>query len=228
LETQVLTTSIEDATTRAKRKWEEVWGNPIESKRNWQRMAFIEGIAILGALWMIWHLHQAPTQLLYVLETDKAHEHVQYAGLYQPTNMDAATWDAVKIQGLTRFIEAWRTVTTDKDAQEHDWDRAFMYLGENSQAKAAIANWYAQNDPIRRAQDDQIVSVQYKTFDVEGKNTYGIWWAETTMSSTGQTTSTKMYRARIVYDIHLPTSEAARQENKLGILITEISFEEVQ
>ena len=101
-------------------------------------------------------------------------------------------------------------------------------MGDGSQAKAALNKWYEENDPIRRAANGEIVTVQYKTFDVEGQHTYGIWWMETTMSQGGQVVSQKTWRARIAYDMHIPTSEAAREENSLGILITELSWEAVQ
>jgi len=218
---------IDSRTRRAKRQWEEAWSNPIAAKQNWQRFALLELLVLFCAVFWIGYLGRLPKQVLYVLERDKDHNAI-YAGPVKPVDMEAQTWDLVKVQSLKKFVECWRTVTGDHTAQALDWDKAFAYVGDGSQAKATLAKWYEANDPIKRADNGEVVTVQYKTFDVEGQHTYSIWWQETTMSQAGQVTAQKAWRARIVYDMHIPTSEVAREENSLGILITEFSWEAVQ
>jgi type IV secretory pathway TrbF-like protein len=218
---------LDTRTRRAKRQWEEAWSHPIAAKQNWQRVAFLEAAVLLLAVAGLIYLGRLPKQVLYVVERDKG-GNVSYAGPVKPVDMTAQTWDVVKVQALKRFIEYWRTVTGDRTAQAADWDKAFLYVGEGSQAKTVLANWYQENDPIKRAANGETVTVQYKTFDVEGQHTYGLWWLETTSSQSGQLVSQKTWRARIVYDLHVPTSEAAREENSLGILITELRWEPVQ
>ncbi len=168
-----------------------------------------------------------PKQVLYVVDRDKA-GNVAYAGPAKPVDMDAKTWNLVKIQALKTFLESWRTVTTDRTAQANDWDRAFLFVGDGSQAKAALSSWFEGNDPIKRANGGELVSIHFKTFDVEGAHTFGIWWEETTTSLAGQVVSRKTWRARVVYEMHIPSSEKAREENSLGLLITELSWEPVQ
>lgn len=218
---------LDSRTRKAKRQWEEAWSHPIAAKQNWQRFALLELLIIFSAVCWIGYLGRLPKQVLYVLERDKG-GNVSYAGPVRPVDMDAQTWDLVKVQSLKRFLESWRTVTADQTAQANDWDRAFAYVGAGSQAKASLAKWYEENDPIKRAESGETVTVQYKTFDVEGQHTYGLWWQETATSQGGQVVSQKAWRARIVYDMHIPTSEVAREENSLGILISELSWEPVQ
>lgn len=225
--TEISDDVLDTRTRGAKRQWEEAWSNPIAAKQNWQRIAFLEAAVLILTVWGLIHVGGMPKQVLYVVERDRA-GNVSYAGPVKPLDMDAKTWDLVKIQSLKKFIEYWRTVTADRTAQAADWDRAFLYVGDGSQAKAALSKWYEENDPIRRAGNGEVVTIQYKTFDVEGQHTYGIWWQETTMSQGGQVVSQKAWRARIAYDMHIPTSETAREENSLGILITELSWEAVQ
>lgn len=225
--TEISEELLDTRTRRAKRAWEEAWSNPIAAKQNWQRIAFAEAALLLFALWGLIHLGGMPKQMLYVLERDRSGS-LSYAGPVKPVDMDAQTWDLVKVQSLKKFLESWRTVTADRTAQARDWDRAFLFVGDGSQAKAALNKWYEDNDPIKRAVQGETVTVQYKTFDVEGQHTYGIWWQETTMSQGGQVISQKAWRARIAYEMHIPTSETAREENGLGILITELSWEPVQ
>jgi type IV secretory pathway TrbF-like protein len=218
---------LEVRTRRAKRAWEEAWSNPIAAKQNWQRVAFIEALALVFAIGGLIHLGGLPKQVLYVVERDKT-GNVHYAGPVKPVDMDGHTWDLVKIQGLKRFLESWRTVTTDRTAQVNDWDRSFMFVGDGSAAKTALAHWFEENDPIKRVAKGELVTVRFKTFDVEGVRTYGLWWDEITTSLSGQVVSQQTWRARVVYDLHIPTSERAREENSLGVLITELSWERVQ
>ena len=218
---------LDARTRRAKRQWEEVWSNPIAAKQNWQRLAFLEAVTILCAVFWIAQLGGQPKQVLYVVERDKAGT-VNYAGPVKPVDMDARTWDVVKVQTLKKFLDLWRTVTTDRSAQANDWDRAFLFVGDGSQAKAVLSQWFEGNNPFKRADKGELVSVRFKTFDVEGTRTYGVWWEETTTSLTGLVVSVKTWRARVTYDLHLPTSEVARQENALGVLITELTWEQVQ
>jgi type IV secretory pathway TrbF-like protein len=211
----------------AARAWEESWSNLAAGRRNWMLAAFgLIGIvaALVAALWHVATLSKTD---VYVLQRDAANQ-VSYSGPTKPADMDAATWDAVKVQSLKRFIESWRTVTSDRTAQATAWDRSFSYLGDASQAKRVVATWYQEHDPIKAADDGHLVTVQYKTYDVEGQHTYGIWWTETTTSTSGEVTAQKSWRARIVYSIRIPTAEKAREENPLGILITELQAEPVQ
>jgi type IV secretory pathway TrbF-like protein len=227
MKTEVLPDVIDVRTARAKRAWEEAWSNPVAAKQNWQRVAFLEACALVLAVWGLIHVGSMPKSVLYVVDRDKS-GNVNYAGPAKPVDMDAATWDLVRIQSLKRFVESWRTVTADRTAQERDWDRAFQHVGDGSQAKTALAKWYEDNDPLARSGKGETVSIQFKTYDVEGKNTVGLWWQETTSAGSGQVVSQKVWRARMVYAMHLPTSEAAREENALGVLCTELSWQEVE
>lgn len=224
-------TSIEERiakrTRAARQHFEEIWNEPVAAKQNWQRIAFLEAIALMIAICWVGYLGRLPKQVPYVLARDKA-GNVSYAGPVQPADMDTQTWNQVKLQALKRFLESWRTVTMDRTAQANDWDRAFDFIGDGSQAKKALDRWYEQNDPIQRLNKGQLVSVRYRTYDVEGEHTFGLWWEETTTSLNGQITSQEQWRARVVYTLQIPKSEQAREENGLGLMITELSWEEVQ
>jgi type IV secretory pathway TrbF-like protein len=160
-----------------------------------------------------------------VIDRDKTQ--VYYAGTVKPVSMDDRTWDEIRVQQLNRFIEAWRTVTSDTQAQNADWDRAYHFLGDNSSARAALDKWYEEHNPVARAAAGELVTVKYKTYDREGSNTYGIWWEETTTTANGQATSVKNYRARIVYTMQVPKNENARRDNPLGVLGIELTWEEI-
>jgi len=143
-------------------------------------------------------------------------------------DMDARTWDLVKVEALKKFLNSWRTVTTDRKADNDNWDRAFLFVGEGSQANTFLKAWFEENNPLRRSERGELVSIRFKTYDVEGAHTYGLWWEEITSTLSGQITSRKTWHARVTYAVRIPTSERAREENSLGVLITELAANEVQ
>ena len=208
------------------RNWEERYSSLLAGRRNWQLMAFAL-VLVAGALgYGLWDLAHKSNTVVYML--DRSGSQVNYAGTIKPANIDDATWDVVRVEELKKFITSWRTVTSDASAQKADWDRTFAFVGDVSQARQEVASWYEANDPLARANKGEIVTVQYRTFDREGANTYGIWWSETSTPVSGQTPITKMWHARITYATKIPTNEQARAENPMGILATELTFNEVQ
>ena len=218
---------LDERSARAKRRWDEVWSNPISAKKNWQRIAFMEGLALIVSVGGLIYLGTLPKQIAYVIE--RQGNRVAYAGPLRPTNMDDATWNEVKLQQLRRWLEAWRTVTSDRTAQAADANRAFLFIGSSSPAEATLRRWYQANDPIQRLDKGEVVSVRYKSYEAEGQNTFLIWWDEAITSLNGsQAPITRSYQARVVFRLQPPTDPAVRAENPLGLLITELSFEEVQ
>lgn len=211
---------------RYRRNWEERYSALLAGRRNWQVMAFLLVLINSGLGYGIWYLAHSSRTELYML--DRTGSQVNYAGAIKPTNMDDATWDIVRVEELKTFVTSWRSVTSDAGAQKADWDRAFAFVGDGSQARDALAKWYEANDPLARSGKGEIVTVQYRTFDREGANTFGLWWTETTTSLAGQNVSSKMWHARIVYATKIPTNEQVRAENPMGILATELTFNEVQ
>jgi type IV secretory pathway TrbF-like protein len=237
MQTEVVTEALPDTlikeaasekARRFKREWEERYSSLLAGRRHWKIIAGAQTIVIAGLCVALWDMgRQAHTPDVVVLE--KSGSQIAYAGPVQPQSMDDATWDLVRVEQLKKFISAWRTVTSDVVAQNADWDMSFAFVGDNSQARAALSKWYEENDPVKRAAKGELVTVQFKTFDppLKGSHTYGLWWTETTTSTSGQVTGTKTWHARIVYAQKIPTSEYARSVNGLGILATELSFEPV-
>src|SRR5450755_3398152 len=158
-------------------EFNQIWSNAIVAKQRWQAIAFLLAVALICSIWGLIHLGGMPKSVLYVLERDKA-GNVNYAGPVKPVDMDARTWDLVKVEALKKFLTSWRTVTTDRKSVNDNWDRAFLFAGEGSQAKTLLNAWFEENNPLKRAERGELVSVRFKTYDVEGAHTYGLWWEE--------------------------------------------------
>ena len=210
---------------RFKREYEERWSSLVVGRRHWKLLAFIETLIIAGLCFGMWDMSKQSKIDYYMVDRDGAQ--INYAGPLKPHTMDDATWDTIRVDQFEKFIAAWRTVTTDAVAQGDDWDRAFAFLGEGSQARKAVADWLAANDPFKRAQNGLIVVVHFNSFNnVPGANTYFLNWTETTTSNGGQVQTTQRWQARIVYAVKLPSDPKARAANPLGLLITELTFDE--
>ena len=233
MQTEVITEqkikeAVGEKVHRYKREWEERYSSLLVGRKHWKMVAGGQMIVIAGLSVGLWDTaRRAHTPDVVVLE--KSGSQISYAGPVQPANMDDATWNIVRVEQLKRFLSAWRTVTSDEVAQNADWDMAFAFVGENSQARQVLNEWYKDNDPLKRGAKGELVTVQFKTFDppINGSHTYGLWWTETTTSNSGQLVSTKTWHARIVYTQKVPKEEYARSVNGLGILATELSFEPV-
>lgn len=215
---------IEPKAARAKREWNEAWSSLVTAGRTWRILATVEGAALLVAIFGLIYLGHLPKQVPYVVSLDKV-GNAGYVG--KPSSMSAATWGLVREQAIRQFITNWRTVTSDQSAQVLDYQRAFCYIGSGSPANAFLTAWYADHDPIQRALKGESVSVRMKTAERESDNTIGVWFEETDSPGAGQPPTRKLYRARVTYAMHIPTSELARAENPLGVLITELAVEEV-
>jgi type IV secretory pathway TrbF-like protein len=220
--------SMGEKVRRYKREWEERYCSLLVGRAHWKIAAFVELAIIAGLSFAVWNIAQKSHTEVVVLE--KRGAQIDYAGVVQPQNMDDATWDLVRVEQLKKFILAWRTVTSDEHAQNADWDTAFAFVGDTSQARAVLARWYEEHDPLKRAVKGELVTIQFKTFDPPAKDshTFGIWWSETTSNTTGQTSETKTWHARIVYIQKIPTSSFARAVNPLGMLAVELAYEPVQ
>jgi type IV secretory pathway TrbF-like protein len=146
----------------------------------------------------------------------------------KPTEMSASTMDLVREQAIRRFVGYWRTVTSDQAAATLNFRRSFHYIGKDSSAYAFLHDWFTQHDPIERAKAGESVTVQVQTIERESDNTVGVWFTETHAAgaSTGQPATRKTYRCRLTYAMKVPESQEAREENPLGVLITEIVVEE--
>jgi type IV secretory pathway TrbF-like protein len=213
---------------RYKREWEERYSSLLVGRSHWKFTAWAALAIIAGLSVALWNVARTSHVELYVL--DRTGSVVNYAGPVKPVSMDDAAWDTVKVEQFKRFISYWRSVTSDTAAQNLAWDSAFTFVGENSPAAMVLNKWYEEHDPLKRAAKGELVTVQYKTFDPPTKDshTYGLWWTETNVSTSGQAISTKTWHARVVYTQKVPANEFARSVNGMGILATELAFEPVE
>ena len=218
-------TATEQEITPAQRKriaktsraaWDECWSRLIESAKNWRLAAFVSfGLTGLSICYM-GHLGSLPKQVVIPIEVDKQ-GHVTNVKNFQDEPLTPKMWDEIYTTQLESFVTDWRTVTSDKSAQDADWDRAYSYLGGSSQAKAFLDSWYMQNNPASKLQDNTIVRVHFDTHDREGDSTYGIWWTEIATSLTGELKSTKRWHCVFTFV----------KKDLTNFRITEIRLEEV-
>jgi len=217
--------TIEARSARARREWNEAWSNLITARRSWQIIATIEAVALLVSIIGLICLARLPRQVPYVVQVDKVSGYATDLGT--PSDMDAKTMDLARKMAIRQFITEWRTVTADQTAQVLDFKRSFYYLGMGSPAFNFLREWFDAHDPVQRALKGETVSVRVRNVEAESNNTLGVWFEEVDSIGVNQPPARKIYRARVTYSMRLPSNKDAREENPLGVLITELSVEEV-
>jgi type IV secretory pathway TrbF-like protein len=194
--------------------WNECFSDQIEAKKNWQRIAFVSmGITATSVI-ASWYLGTLPKQVAYVVPVDKL-GHVGFTGSLRDQPLTPQLWDQIYLSQLEQYVRNWRTVTSDKSAQDSYWDQVYTMTGAGSQAKATLDAWYAAHDPVQRGGDGTTVRVSIDTTDREGAHTFGVWWTETATNGEGQATSRK-YRCVFTFvpkdGIHLLVTELRPEE----------------
>jgi type IV secretory pathway TrbF-like protein len=220
--------AVNGKVARYRREWHERYSSLLVGRRHWKMVACGALAVIALQAVLLWDTARHARQADVVVLAQNG-SNLTYVPM-QPQTMDDATWDAARVDEWKIFITAWRTVTSDEVAQGRDWDTAFAFVADNSQAYRTLAKWYAENDPFKRAKNGERVTVQWKTHEPpqQGSHTYLVWWTETTSNASGQLVGQQEWQARIVYGHKIPSSPFARSVNGLGMLASELSVEPVE
>ena len=213
---------------RFQRNWEERFSSLLVGRMHWKLLAAGQTVIIGLLVIAMWSLARQSHIEPYVIQMNGSQ--ATYDGTLKPANLADPAWAQVHIQQLETFLSDWRGVTSDSVAQAKYWDNTFYFVSQGSAANAALSKWYQtpENNPFKRAEKQQTVSLQFNSAFADGPNTYNIWWTETTTNGSGQPEEVKKWQARIVFAQKLPTNEHARAVNPFGLLITELSWSPVQ
>jgi len=124
---------------------------------------------------------------------------------------------------LANVIISWRTVTADLDLQAKMVDRLSGFA--RGAAKGVLTEWFEKNNPVARARNGRLVSVNVKGVPLPvSPNSWRIEWQETTRNHVGITVDVTQYEATMTVVIQPPRSDAEILRNPGGVYITELSF----
>ena len=213
------TTDLQNPYLQARDEFYDSVGYPVKAAAQWRLAAFIS--FFLLALSLAGNVIQASREKVvpYVVAVDKlgAALAVRRADTASPTPV------AVIQAELANIIINWRTVTADLDLQARMIDRLSAFT--RGAAKGVLTEWFEKNNPVVRARNGRLVSVNIKSLPLPvSQNSWRIEWQETLRNHVGVTVETTQYEATMTVAVQPPRTEAEILKNPGGVYITELSF----
>jgi type IV secretion system protein VirB5 len=124
---------------------------------------------------------------------------------------------------LKEAVKNWRTVTADLKMRD-DMSKSLSAVVRGS-ANGMLTEWFSKNNPVVRARNGRLVSVEVKGVPLPVSPTsWRIEWTETTRGHTGLTVETVQYEATMTVSIKPPSTDQEILQNPCGVFITELSF----
>jgi type IV secretory pathway TrbF-like protein len=199
----------------ARREWNERYGDYISHANNWRLIAIaalgVAGVAVAGNVWQSGQSRVQP----FVVEVDKLGDAlaVQRADVASPVPVGV-----VRAQ-LARFIQDVRSVSIDVQAERAFIQEAYAMVDKNASAYNFLNEYFATNDPFKRAATDTVAAHVESVLPLPGSNTWRVEWREDTTSRDGRPEFTKHWEATITVSINPPTTDAAVLINPTGLFV---------
>lgn len=201
-------------------RWEKsVYRSVAVSRGAWRSVSVALGMALAGAIGLLWALLPLKSFDVVVLEVDKTTGYVEASRPLRQGG-DLTQNEAVTRANIVRFIRARETY--DPKGLRDNYDLASLY----STAKAAtdLANTYSganPNNPVKLYGPNMAVSVFVKSVIFLNENTAAVRFSTTRSGSSGPTV-TEHWVANVRFKY---TSEPMRNDwrfdNPLGFQVTE-------
>jgi type IV secretion system protein TrbF len=206
----------------AKLEWNERYGDLISRAQNWRMVALVcaatSGVLALGLVMVSMRSRVVP----YIVAVDS----IGRAASQGPAEQARAADERLVRAAVVDWVEAVRTVTSDRQVQLHDIDKVFSMIGKGSPAQTLVTDYYKANSPFDRGANvttsvevHSVVASSDKTFDVE--------WTEVTRDLHGAVKETGNYRGSFTTVVNPPSDEQTIRLNPLGVYVTYISWSNV-
>lgn len=158
----------------ARYAWNEAYGTYIEREKHWRRVAVISLIlATIAAAGLI--LIASQNQIIpYIVEVDR-NQHPLH--VYSPEQPQEPTEHQTKAI-LARFVENWRSVTSDPELQRKAINNLYAHLTDSTQAANRLNDWFREHGPFQRAQAE-LVKITVQSVLLISSNSWRVDWVET-------------------------------------------------
>jgi type IV secretory pathway TrbF-like protein len=199
----------------ARREWNERYGDYISHANNWRLIAIAAlGVAAVAVAGNVWQSGQSRVQP-FVVEVDKLGDAlaVQRADVASPVPI------GVMRAQIARFIQDVRSVSIDVQAERAFINEAYAMVDKNASAYNFLNEYFAANDPFKRAATDTVAAHVESVLPLPGSNTWRVEWREDTTSRDGRPEFTKHWEATVTVSISPPTTDAAVLINPTGLFI---------
>lgn len=207
-----------------RREWNERYGSYIAQRDAWRMTALaslgVAAVAVAGVVWLSAQSRVVP----YVVEVNKLGDElaVRRADVAMPID------PAVIRAQLARFISNVRSVYVDVQAERAVIEEAYAMVDRNGAAFTFLNDYFAHNDPFRRAANERVAAHVESVLPLPGGHTWRVEWREDTTARDGRLVSTKPWEATITVSINPPTTDAQILVNPTGLYVESTPWGERQ
>jgi type IV secretion system protein VirB5 len=207
----------------ARREWNERYGSYIAQAHAWRLTALaslgVAFVAVVGIAWIGAQSRIVP----YVVQTDKLGDAIAVSRADVSAPADPRL---IRAQ-LARWVDDVRSVYVDVAAEKHLITEAYAMVDRNTAAGPALNDWFAHNDPFKRAQDDSVGVAVESVLPLSG-NTWRVEWREDRRTRQGALDSSQHWQATITISINPPTDDATILVNPTGLYVESFDWSQRQ
>jgi type IV secretory pathway TrbF-like protein len=199
----------------ARREWNERYGDYIAQANNWRLIAIAAlGVAAVAVAGNVWQSSQSRVQP-FVVEVNKLGDAlaIQRADVASPIPIGV-----IRAQ-LARYIQDVRAVSIDVRAERDFINEAYAMVDKNSAALTFLNNYFAANDPFKRAATETVSAHVESVLPLPGSNTWRVEWREDTVARDGRPEFSKHWEATITVSINPPKTDAGILVNPTGLFV---------
>jgi type IV secretion system protein VirB5 len=211
-----------DPYIKARKEYDEITHNINASKQNWQRIAFVLGLAlvisIMSNIFTIHRTHVVP----YVVQVDNLGRAMATGEVKELPLNDERIIKAFVFQ----YIDMARCVLSDPEALRKNLTQVYQESIKSVQSNF-LDVFYKENNPFDYAQKVGTRHIELLVFLKEAENTYSVEWREIERNYDNQVLDEAHYKA-LVSVIQIPhTHEDQYRENPFnpfGLYVTSLSW----
>jgi len=208
----------------ARAEYEDRYGSVVKDVAKWRQISLsMIFMCILFGISMIW-LSAQNKVVPYIVQIDRH----GYAVSIKSAEQSSVADTRIVIATLGRVIMDFRTIVSDSKAQEKLISGVYACIAKDSEAQAAIDQYYKENNPfllVKERKIGRMVNINSITpFTAGGNGTsWLINWMEQTTNE-GRVVSASTYRAIVKIAIS-PVRELDQVlANPIGLYITELNI----
>ena len=217
-----MSTKTVDPYIKARKEYDEITHNINASKRNWQRIAFVLGMALIVSItsniFTINRAHVVP----YIVQVDNVGRAIATVEAKQLPLNDERIIKAFVYQ----YIEMARGVISDPEALRNNLTMVYQESIKSVQSNF-LDPFYKDNNPFDYAQKKGTRHIELLVFLKEAENTYSVEWREIERNYDNQVLDETHYKALVSVIQIPPSSEDQYRENPLnpfGLYVTSLSW----
>lgn len=209
-----------------RRKWNDLLGGARAFARMSGLISLICSAITLCAVLALWQQSSQFRTEVVILEVDKLGRPMTS---YSPTTKDAKNPNLI-MADLAEFVRNWRAVYADGTALRANIEYVYERMKRSSSSFKAVNEFYRNNDPFSRAQDE-LVSITDVAALRTGDKSYQIEWIETRTDRAGKPLAEpNLYRTNITItqEETIKIEDSGLSLNPLGVYVEDITWSKIK